>query len=250
MVSDIIKGKFIPIHDLVRQPQATNPHNNTDIKLAANVTISTSARPKRREVESPDDWVETYLSSVLPALAHKADRAASLTEAKTAVKQLQQHITYALSAVVMFRRSSFPFASCLRYLESHREECANRPLTDIGAPDLTKLTTLTQESVAEAARTAAAAAAHTTHVTARGHTAHTPQKQSAAAATGICGSHNSYKGCAKPAGTCVHQHICLQCRAPDHIKPNCPQFTPKSTHHLQQPPKTTAAPATGVTPRK
>ena len=251
VVSDVLKGKFVPIHDLVRQPQATTTTTNTDIRLTADVTITTSPRVQQRGVTCPDDWVETYLSSVLPILAHKAERATSLTEAKAAATLLQQHITYALSAVVMFRRAPFPFPACLRYLESHRQDCTIRS-TDIGAPDLTKLTTLTQQSVADAARAATtAAAAPTASATPRGNSnrgsTHTPHKQSAAAAAGICGNHNSFVGCTKPPGTCPYKHICLECRATDHIKPACPRFISKPKQQQQQQPSTTAAPSAGGT---
>ena len=231
-VKDLLKGKFISIHELLRQPQSSYQPPTNQVQLGAGILLSSSPQPKHRSVESPLDWIEAYLSSVLPSLALNTQRATTLTEARVANKQLQQHLTHALNAVVLFRRAPSNFQSSLKYLESHRQDCTEQPNSNVAQPDVLKLTSINQDAAIMAGAQAAAAAAYSnphphphTQQPAALSLSKTPRLN--AAAQGKCGNYNSRMGCQRLTGTCPYAHACLLCNSTAHGKPDCPQSVPK-----------------------
>jgi len=157
-----------------------------------------------------------------------------------AIQELQQHLTFALNAVVLFRRSPASFPSNLKYLESHRQECTQHG-GNIATPDVIKLTAISQDAIAAA--TAAATTAYTSAASNTTHAAthhHVPKPQRTnAAAIGMCGPYNSRLGCMKTQATCPYKHQCLVCNSITHGKAHCPTFL---ASHKPKASPTTATP--------
>ena len=222
IIKDLLKGKYIPINKLIRQPQeaaSTDPHVIT--QLDSQHAITKLGRSKTRTVTEHIDWFEAYVSSVLPAQTRLVRQATTVAAAHSAANAVQNHLCFVLAAVRMFRDHDVPTA--LRYLESHREEC-HRQSTNIAEPNLLKLvnTSLGSHGVA---------AARQHHVVARhggGSSSSSSSSSSSAAARpklpadGTCGRYNSWNGCS--TDKCPYRHSCRTCKSEAHGQTACPTW--------------------------
>jgi hypothetical protein len=200
-----------------------------EVQLGGGIHLTTKPLERRRTVTEPLDWIEAYLSSVLPVWALKVQQATTLEEARTASTSLQQHITFALGATVIFRRAG-TFSNALKYLESHRQECTGKANSNIAVPDTIKLTTLMHDAVSAAVRNANSnsSSSSSSESSSSAHNANNRRATKPSGnkpADGSCGLFNSHAGCTTT--TCTYRHECRICKSSEHGKPKCPQFKPQ-----------------------
>jgi hypothetical protein len=229
IVRKLLKGKYVHIHKLLRQPQHSYTPTKEEHTLAPGVVISTKRQHKKRQVDSQFDYIEALFSSLLPAQAQVVlNTLTPNTPAHAAATQLQRTLTFSLSAVDLFRRHTF--TSALKYLESHREACARDPSQNIAVRDLHRLHNLMAPS-SNSSSSSSSASYHTPQ--------HSGGSGSAAASSGgsgsgsrgrhppdgTCGAFNSRAGCTK--SPCTYKHTCRSCSSSAHGRAQCPSFQPK-----------------------
>ena len=100
-----MKGKYVHIHKLIRQPQHSYTPTKDEHTLAPGIVISAKRQHRKRQVDSQLDYIEALFSSLLPAQAQLViDKLTPNCAAHTAAVQMQRMLTFSLSAVDLFRR--------------------------------------------------------------------------------------------------------------------------------------------------
>jgi len=249
--------KFFNIHELIRQPDQSSsgssvrPESTTSIPLNTgdheqNITIQVPSKYTRklRTVTSLQDYFEAYLSSILPAMNLRVINATSLIEAQSAANEVQNHICFLLSSIVVTRELGFKDG--LNYLESHRQECTqSKAPINIAVRDQHKYSNMQGSQLSEKTKQLGASNNNNNsnnNTSARGksgtigsssssngsssnnsnRTHSKPSKYPTKVSDGSCGGFNSFAGCKET--NCQYTHVCRLCKSNSHGKTSCPQF--------------------------
>ena len=211
------KGKFVHINDLIRQPaRSRDPAVSKQTEKVGSLSISyTAATAQKRQVHSQLEWLEAYLSSVVPVqLETLRLKASSVSELKPLVQQVEASIAYVLHAMTHFKAfTHVPARTVIEYLEAHRANCIATNAS-VASPDWNMLMKLTQQSLVSASSSASTGPSPSSSSTATAQ-AKPPAKQQ------ICGLFNQANGC-RYGATCKFVHACRVCKSTAHGAHQCP----------------------------
>lgn len=224
-VKKLLKGKYVHIDSLIRQPQSSkNPNESKHISNLGNgVSLHTSSSKSSRVVKEPLDWFEAMLSSMLPVQVRLASQASTLDEAKTALVSVERYICYSLAAITYFRKYTFDDAK--KYLESHRRSCIETG-TNLSEPDILQLTQLTPyvaspQSMLQNTRPHGMIVGNQSN-NSNNHGRGQRSKHGKPYNKQDCGKFNSRDGCSYE--NCIFDHVCRHCGSKEHGKSSCPKF--------------------------
>jgi hypothetical protein len=201
-VRALMKGKYVHINNLFRQRERSKDPHATEgkVQLAGDVSISFK-KPHARKVTTPLEWLEAFLSSVLPAQLTRAQQASTSSSVSQHIEEARRSLMYALYAMVHFKNGIAP--QTIEYLEAHRRQCIIRSM-NMAYPDWNMK--LAQPSAAAA-----------TVATAPSHSNVAGDKQ-----VQVCGLFNKPDGCYY-AAACKFLHICRLCKQSGHRAYECPK---------------------------
>lgn len=231
----LAEGKYISMHKLIRPYLSSSNTEHEQVELnGTGIFVSHTPKPKTRSINTPLDWFEVFLSSILPALAQRVLQSTTHEDALALANTLQQHICYALHAVSFFRQYPNNFTIVFKYLEAHRESCTNAsPQSNVAMPN----THLKQDmhhgivaSLSNSNSNQQRSSTSNSHSSSGSKKSSTLKKSNTSKTYthNDCGDFNSFKGCARGTA-CAYAHTCRHCKSADHGKTSCAAF--KSTQN-------------------
>ena len=238
VIKDLLKGKYTHINSLIRQPQETSSHTVThDHALGGGITLTTTPRAKHRVVESGIDFMEAYLSTVLPACVQLVQHADTLAHAHAAADKVQQHVCFLVAATVYFRR--YGVENAIRYLESHRDQCTTAS-TNLVQPYTLKLHNMLFDVATRggnsynnnSSSSSSGGGSSSSAITKNG--GFSAPRPARFPADGSCGRFNSHAGCQDRS--CTYRHECRTCKSTEHGQTKCAKWKPTFAKRTGGPP--------------